>query len=215
MMRDAAHFATIHRLPTAPTQRRRAGRPLAAQPAAPPISNSRIAIAMVLVAETMFFAGLIGAYLVFRVASPAWPPPNLPRLPLGITWVNTLILMASGLTMLGALRAVRANEQQKLIRGLGLSGLLGTLFLLVQGSEWVRLVHYGLTLSAGPYGATFYTLVGMHAAHVLGAVLWLAAVWVLARRGHYRADHYAGVEVCAVYWFFVCALWLGLFALVY
>ena len=185
------------------------------QPPAPPISNARIAVVTLLVAETMFFSGLIGAYLVFRVGAPVWPPPNLPRLPLAVTWVNTLVLMASGFTMIGAVRAARRDDQRALQRGLAMTALLGVTFLVVQGSEWARLIHHGLTLSAGMYGATFYTLIGTHAAHVLGAVVWLGLVWRWARRGEFTDGRDAAVEACAIYWVFVCALWLGLFALVY
>src|SRR5215831_17428975 len=70
-------------------------------PGAPPISNARIAVATLLVAETMFFSGLIGAYLVFRVGTPVWPPPNLPRLPMVVTWINTLVLMPAGSPLWG------------------------------------------------------------------------------------------------------------------
>ena len=52
------------------------------------------AVVMLLVAETMFFSGLIGAYLVFRGAAPLWPPPNLPRLPLAVTWVPLSVRQA-------------------------------------------------------------------------------------------------------------------------
>jgi len=170
---------------------------------------------MLLVAETMFFSGLIGAYLVFRGSTAVWPPPNLPRLPLAVTWVNTLVLMASALTMLAAVRAVRRDDQAALRRNLAVTGILGVTFLVVQGSEWIRLIHHGLTLSAGTYGATFYTLIGTHAAHVLGAVAWLGLVGWWARRGQVSADHDAALDACAIYWMFVCALWLALFALVY
>ena len=86
----------------------------------------------------------------------------------------------------------------------------------MQGSEWVRLIHHGLTLSAGMYGATFYTLIGTHAAHVVGAVVWLGLVGWWARRGQVRRRHATRrVDACAIYWVFVCALWLALFALVY
>jgi cytochrome c oxidase subunit 3 len=184
-------------------------------PAAPPLSNARIAVVTLLVAETMFFSGLIGAYLVFRIGTSQWPPPNLPRLPLAVTWANTLVLMASGFTMVGAVRAARRDDQRALRRGLAVTALLGVLFLLVQGSEWARLIHHGLTLSAGMYGATFYTLIGTHAAHVVGAVVWLAIVWRWARQGQFTDGRDGAVEACAIYWVFVCALWLALFGLVY
>jgi len=184
-------------------------------PAAPPVSNARIAIAMFLVAESMFFAGLVGAYLVFRVGSVAWPPPGLPALPLGMTWFNTILLFASGATMVAALRAIRRDDQVRLRRFLWWSVALGGVFVGVQGLEWVRLVHHGLTLSSGPYGGTFYTLIGTHAAHVAGAMLWILFVLGAAARGRYSRGQHDGVEICVVYWLYVCALWGLLFGLVY
>jgi heme/copper-type cytochrome/quinol oxidase subunit 3 len=178
-------------------------------------SNGRIAVVMLLVAETMFFAGLVGAYLVFRFGSVVWPPPNLPKLPIGVTWANTIVLAASGLTMLASLRAAQAGEQQKLQNRAMVTLLLGVLFVAVQGSEWVQLIHHGLTLETGTYGATFYTLIGAHALHVWAAVLWLGIVWVGARQGRFTADRHVAVELCAIYWCFVCVLWFVLFALVY
>ena len=208
--------AAVRRLHPVPLRRDPARRPKEpAPPAAPPISNTRLAMAALLVAESMFFSGLIGAYLVLRGSSALWPPPNLPRLPLAVTWVNTLVLMASGITMVGAVRAARRDDAGALRRGLAITAVLGVAFLTVQGSEWVRLVHHGLTLSTGMYGATFYTLIGTHAAHVLGAVLWLGIVWRWARQGRFAGGRDGAVEACAIYWVYVCALWLVLFALVY
>jgi heme/copper-type cytochrome/quinol oxidase subunit 3 len=208
----AESFAAIHRLPGTPLRREPGRR--TRQPA-PPISNVRLAMVVLLVAESMFFSGLISAYLVLRGITPAWPPANLPRLPLGVTWVNTLVLMASGVTMIGAVRAARRDDQRALRRGLAITGLLGVVFLVVQGSEWARLIHHGLTLSAGMYGATFYALIGTHAAHVVGAVAWLGVVGWWAYRGRFVGGRDSAVEACAIYWVFVCALWLALFALVY
>jgi heme/copper-type cytochrome/quinol oxidase subunit 3 len=171
---------------------------------------------MALAAETMFFAGLIGAYLVIRFGSAVWPPPNLPSLPLAVTWVNTIFLSVSGLTMLSALSAVRRDDLPALRRRLLITLLLGGTFVAVQGSEWVRLVRHGFTLSSGgSYGSTFYVLIGMHAFHVAGAIGWLAFVMLRARGGRYRAESYTGLEMCAFYWSFVCVLWLFIFGLVY
>ena len=208
--------AVIRPLPP-PSARRAAARRGAQPPSstAPPVSNARIAVLALLVAETMLFSGLIGAYLVYRVGTRDWPPPNLPRLPLAVTWVNTLVLMASGFTVLGALRAVRRGDQRGLRRGLALTALLGLIFVAVQGSEWVRLIHHGLTMSAGMYGATFYVLIGTHAAHVVGAVLWLGIVLWWAMHGQFAIGRDGAVEACTIYWLFVCALWLVLFGLVY
>jgi cytochrome c oxidase subunit 3 len=170
---------------------------------------------MFLAFEAMFFAGLLGAFLVFRLASTNWPPPGEPYLPIGVTWINTGILVASTYTMRRAHRAIRAGNQAGLVHGLGLTALLGATFLAVQGSEWIRLVHYGLTLRSGTYGATFYTLIGCHGVHVLAAVLWLAAVLLLATRDRFSPARYVGVQLCKMYWMFVVGLWLVLFPSVY
>ena len=180
-----------------------------------PLSNAYIGLLMFLGAETMFFAGLIGSFLVFRVAHEVWPPAMLPRLPVGVTGVNTLILLASALTMRRARAAIRGGAQRELVRMLLVTAVLGVVFLLVQGYEWIRLLQYGLTLASGVYGATFYVLVGCHAAHVLGAVGWLLSVLRLAVRRRYTAGAHAGVALCAMYWYYVVALWPILYGLVY
>jgi heme/copper-type cytochrome/quinol oxidase subunit 3 len=163
----------------------------------------------------MFFVGLMGAFIVLRLRSPAWPPPGQPYLPLTLTVFNTGVLLFSGYTMWRALRAIRQDDQAGLARWLLVTAIYGATFLSVQGYEWVRLVGHGLTLSSGNYGALFYTLIGAHGLHVLAAVTWLLAVLVLARRRRFSGGSYTGVRVCGIYWEFVVALWPFLFVLVY
>lgn len=175
-----------------------------------PVSNAQLGVVMLIAAETMLFAGLIGAYVMFRVGSVAWPSARL-YLPIAVTCLNTLVLLASSYTMRRAMRAARTHAQAVLLRTLKLTVLLGVSFLLLQGYEWLQLIGDGLTISTGIYGATFYTLIGCHALHVFAAVVWLSAVLHLAiRRG--TSEH---VAICGMYWQYVCALWLALFVLVY
>jgi cytochrome c oxidase subunit 3 len=184
-------------------------------PAAPPVSNTRLAMAILIVGETMLFAGLIGAYLVFRLAGKDWPPPNQPRLPLFLTGLNTIVLLGSLVPVTQAMRAIRRDQVHAAARALALTTLLGALFLAVQGFEWLRLVSHGLTLGSSMYGATFYALIGCHGFHVLAAVTWLAITTLLARRGRFDARQHGPLEMCGIYWYFVCALWAVLFPLVY
>ena len=191
-------------------------------PAPPPVrpntpfgSNAWLAMVMLLGAEAMFFAGLIGAFLVFRMTTSVWPPPFQPRLPTAVTGVNTLILMASAATMLLALRANRRDDRSRLLRLLAWTAFLGAAFLLVQGFEWVRLLHFGLTISGSVYGGLFYTLIGFHGAHVIGALIWLVVVWLKARQGKYNKQNQVGLQTCSMYWNFVVALWPVLYGLVY
>ncbi len=93
------------------------------------MSNARLGMLIFLGAEAMFFGGLIGAFLVFRLGSPAWPPPGQPYLPVGVTSVNTAILLLSAYTMRQALRAIRVGNREGLRRGLLLTALLGLILL--------------------------------------------------------------------------------------
>ncbi|MGH7856289.1 MAG: cytochrome c oxidase subunit 3, partial [Candidatus Binatia bacterium] len=181
----------------------------------PPIPSALLGLLLFIAAEVMLFGGLIGAFLVFRFGSPEWPPPGMPKLPVTLTAVNTLVLFASCYPATRALRAIRRNDRQGLRQGVAMASLLGTIFLLVQGSEWIRLVGYGLRISSGPYGSTFYTLIGFHGLHVLGAVVWLLVILAGSMQERFGARHQTPVELATVYWYFVSGLWAVLFPLVY
>src|SRR5207244_12630968 len=148
----------------------------------------------------MFFAALISGLFVLRLGQRLWPPPSQPRLPVGVTGVNTLVLLASSVTMVAAVRALARGEEVRAVRRLALTAGLGTLFLLVQGYEWVRLLGYGLTVSSGAYGGTFYTLIRAHRLHVFGALIWLGVTLVGASRGRYAGGRAAPVRACALFW---------------
>ncbi len=183
----------------------------------PPLNNARLGVLVLLGAETMLFSGLIGTFLVFRVGNVTWPPPShlgieLPRV---VTGINTMLLLLSGYTMLQAHRAIREDRVKQLRSWLLVTGMLGFLFLGVQGSEWVQLIRNGLTLQSGVYGGIFYVLIGCHAVHVLTAVIWLFIVFGMAVAGRFSAEGYIGVDTCTIYWIFVVALWPILYVLVY
>lgn len=164
--------------------------------------------------EVMFFAALISAFLVLRAEAVLWPPPGQPRLPVGVTALNTVVLLASGCTMHRALIAPR-GAQTGWIRWLVLTAGLGALFLAIQGYEWLQLIGFGLTTRSSLYGATFYTLVGAHGAHVLAALVVVLAVLRRATRGGYTPADHEGLDLCRLYWLFVVAVWPVLYVLVY
>lgn len=185
------------------------------QKRSPFISNARLGLLVFLGMEAMFFAGLIGAFFVFRFGRVVWPPPLQPLLPVTVTGINTVILLLSGFTMRLAKNRVRDGDREGLIRWLLMTALLGATFLGIQGYEWVRLVHFGLTMSSSIYGATFYTLIGFHGLHVFGAMVWLLTVLIMAKKRRFSAHNNAGVDLCGMYWYFVVGLWPVLFMLVY
>ena len=166
--------------------------------------------------EVMFFCGLISAFLVIRAGTAFWPPPGQPRLPVEATAFNTLVLLASGVTVFLAGRALAAPDGAARARKLaGLTILLGAFFVLFQGYEWVRLLDFGLRLSSSLYGGLFYVIIGAHAFHVMAALAFLAWVWVNMIEGEQGE---AGAHLFAaarLFWYFVVAVWPVLYGLVY
>lgn len=192
-----------------------ARRPAPAAPRATDPGTIRFAFLIFLGSESMVFVGLIAALLVLRFNADRWPPPGLPRLPVGVTAVNSLVLFASCWPMSRALPAARRGDRSVLLRSLGLAASLGVVFLVVQGSEWIRLLAAGLGASSGPYGATFFTLVGTHALHVLGAVAWLCVLWLGGARGRFASPPHLAIDLGTLYWYYVSLVWIVVYPCVY
>ena len=187
----------------------------APQPSRPLLDNVRLGMLFFLSAETMLFAAFVSGFFVLRLAAPQWPPPLQPRLPVIVTGINTFILATSSAALMHRDGSVPAPRSPAASAGLALTAALGALFLAVQGYEWVRLIHYGLHVTSGAYGATFYTLIGLHAVHVLGALVWLGVALRLVSRGRFLDGRAGILRACAIYWHFVVGLWPILYVAVY
>lgn len=180
----------------------------------PAVTAGRVGMVLFLFTEMMIFGGLVSAFLVLQGRAPVWPPPGQPRLPVAATGVNTLFLLASGWAMLRAVAASR-HRDGRTATWLAATAGFGLAFLFGQGIEWARLLGYGLTTRSGVYGATFYAVVGIHATHVVAALVALAVVWRRASRGAITPAHRESVVVCAMFWIFVVAVWPALYVLLY
>ena len=180
-----------------------------------PVDKAVFGLFVFIATEVMFFAGLISAFIILKAGASSWPPADQPRLPIEVTALNTVFLLISGYTVYRAGRAVRRNYVLSLNMWLLTTGLLGALFLGIQGFEWTRLVGYGLTLSSSVYGATFYALIGAHGLHVLIAIVSLLFVLSRAWRRRYSTESHTGVRLCQIYWLFVVGMWPVLYVLVY
>jgi cytochrome c oxidase subunit 3 len=211
-MASPADAVGRHRSDVAPLRVIRTPRPNGSTRQPVRIPNAVLGVLIFIGAEAMLFAGLMSACMVLRAGSVAWPPPDQPRLPVVVTAVNTLLLLCSGYAMWRAHAAIRRSQADELRRWLTVTVLLGSCFLLVQGSEWVRLIRYGLT---GVYGGVFYTLIGCHAIHVLGGLTAVLVVLRGARGGRYTARSHAAVTAAQLFWFFVVGVWPLLYTLVY
>lgn len=187
-----------------------AARALRREPAVP---SGVLGMLLFVVAEVMFFTGLISAFMIVKasVKGGAWPPPGQPRLPVEETAINTAMLLASGVLLVLAERAFRTNAPRT--RALLVAAMvLGTLFVGLQGKEWVALIGEGLTLTSSTHGSFFYTIVGAHGLHAIAALLGLA--WVLLR--HVKGELLLReLQTALVFWLFVVGVWPVLYWQVY
>ena len=158
----------------------------------------------------LFLAAIVG-YLIVRLKATAWPPPGMPRLPAGM-WLATMVLVAGSVTIERARRAMRRGERTPCARWLQATLALSVVFLSVQLWNWWGLIRVRVTAASNLYAFTFFMLTGLHAAHVVGGIVLLVVVSVRCRRGHYGSDHHGGVTYAAMYWHFLDAIWLLLFA---
>lgn len=134
----------------------------------------------------------------------------------GLPLVNTLILLTSGITVTIAHHALKADNRKTLKIFLGLTWMLGLLFLFFQVEEYMHAYReLNLTLGSGIYGSTFFMLTGFHGVHVLLGTIMLFVIWCRVLRGHFTSKNHFGFEAVAWYWHFVDVIWLGLFLFVY
>ena len=182
--------------------------------AMPKTADPTLGVLIFVGSEAMLFAGLLSAFLVSRASAPFWPPANQPRLPVAITGLNTGFLVLSGFTMWTVVQSLRRHDKKGAMRWMFATIALGALFLAIQGSEWARLISFGLTMTSSLYGGMFYLIVGAHALHLAVAVAVLLFVAARVWRGRYEVD-FRAVVACSVYWSFVVILWPIIYALVY
>lgn len=177
--------------------------------------NSRFATLVFLMAATMLFAGLVGAYLVLRFGGAGFPAPGMPALPVGLAGASTGFIALSSLALLRAVRAMRVLDAAGLRRGLAQSAVLGLVFLAFQVVQWNQLLHQGLSFTGTTYGSVFYVITGAHAVHAISGVAWLLVI-ALRQREHWVPEtRRRGIESCALYWHFVGLIWGALYVLLY
>ena len=190
--------------------------PSGSPPAAPSARGANVLGMLVFIAsEAILFLTLIVTFAVVRAGYPEWPPSDQPRLPVIVSFFNTFVLLGSGAAMFGAWRSMRRGRVPPSKRLLTTATMLGILFLVVQGVEWVRLIDFGLTVTRNIYGAVFYVMVGMHALHVFIAVLGLLYVSRRFGKGAYTREAHDGLTMGGMFWGFVVLVWPLLFVFVY
>ena len=163
--------------------------------------------------EVMFFAGLISAFTISRAgaARADWVLPGGQLLPVAATAVNTVALAASGALVWYAGRQYRVRASGA-AQTLLAATVLGALFVVLQGREWVGLIHHGVTLWSKGLGAFFYVIVGAHAVHASGALVAMSIAWWRLRAGRLSPGFLLGVQT---FWYFVVLIWPVIYARVY
>jgi cytochrome c oxidase subunit 3 len=192
------------------------------------ISNVVLGMLLFITSEVMFFGGLFAAYFNVRANSPVWPTIN----PETITTANpagvpfhleilplvgpaTVLLILSSLTCQMAVWAIRRGDRTGFLRNIAATFLIGITFLIMQATDYVLLGSEGMTLSAGTFGTTYFTLTGFHGAHVFGGVIMLGVLLYRGLAGQFSARHHDAVEAVSLYWHFVDVVWILLFSLLY
>jgi len=185
----------------------------------PPPANSSsrvepqlLGMLLFIISEVMVFGAFFTAYFFIRIAQGnPWPAPGT-HLPLEVAGVNTAILVSSSFTIHWAQSSIAKGNRFGLKAGMLLTFLLGCTFLFIQINEYANI---GFAPQDGAQQTIFYSLTGLHGAHVFIGLCLLLFVTIRSFRGHYSPEQHRGVEVPGIYWHFVDVMWLVVYSTVY
>jgi len=190
------------------------------------LDNRKIAIWAFIGSECLFFASLIGTYLVYKGRSVVGPFPHeewtspsgehfeqIFEIPL-VTF-GTAVLLFSSFFVVMALAGAQYGNRKMMIGWLGATIIAGLFFIGMQVYEFIHFVHKGLGFTTNLFGSSFYTLTGFHGTHVAIGIIWLTTLFVLAVRGKVPPEKALNLELAALYWHFVDVVWIVIFPVVY
>ena len=176
-------------------------------------SRGVVAMASLIIAESAIFSIFVVAYLYYIGRDVAGPTP---REVLEIPYLGTVCLLSSSFFIVLAERAIEHAKMAAFKLWWAVTMLLGTIFLADTASEWYKLiVHDHLTIHTNLFGTTFYSLVGLHASHVIVGLIMMLVVLLLGLARKVQPAHAERVKVLAMYWHFVDAVWVVVFTVVY
>jgi cytochrome c oxidase subunit 3/cytochrome o ubiquinol oxidase subunit 3 len=176
-------------------------------------SPRKVGIACLIVTESALFTIFVVAYLFYMGKSLNGP---FPKDVLEFPWLGSLALFGSSATIVIAEKFMHRGNRQGFLLWWGLTILLGAYFVFFTASEWHHLIYEKqLFINTNVFGTTFYSLVGLHASHVLVGLLLLSVVFFSGLRGKIPKDHTEHVEMISWYWHFVDAIWVVVLTVVY
>ena len=170
-----------------------------------------------LISDCVLFSSFIFAYLYMRNSGQGWPPPGIQRLDVAFAAWNSVVLFGSGATMHYALENFKHGHFMRYMWFLLATILLGAGFLAGQGYEYTHLIYgeHVTWAGSGIFGASFFTLTGMHGFHVFCGVIYLTILLLQATNGKYTQHKYFGLTAGTLYWHFVDVIWVLLFSIFY
>jgi cytochrome c oxidase subunit III len=170
-----------------------------------------------LISDCVLFSSFIFAYLYMRNSGQGWPPPGISRLDVAFASLNSVVLFGSGATMHYALENWKHNNFGRYAGFMLATIVLGAAFLAGQAYEYTTLYfkeHVSWS-GSGIFGASFFTLTGMHGFHVSVGVIYLFILFLQSIHGIYTKDKYFGLTAGTLYWHFVDVIWVVLFSIFY
>jgi cytochrome c oxidase subunit 3 len=178
----------------------------------------RYGMMLFILSEVMFFVAFFWAF--FNAAlfpeGGVWPPEGIKTVdPLNLPLMMTMILLLSGCTVTWAHAAILEKQQDDFKLAIGLTVILGFVFLGFQMYEYGYIAENYFGFTDGIFASTFYMATGFHGFHVFVGAVFLAVCWFRARAHHFTKDKHFGFEAAAWYWHFVDVVWLFLFIAVY
>lgn len=176
-------------------------------------TRGMVAMSSLILAETAVFSIFVVAYIYYMGRDVTGPTPGqVLELPI----FGTVCLLSSSFFIWLAEHAIDRGNMSAFKLWWAVTFVLGAIFLGTTAQEWHTLIYHDhLTISTNLFGTTYYSLVGLHASHVVVGLLLLLSVLLFAVTGHVRPEHSYKVRVLALYWHFVDAVWVVVFTLVY
>ncbi|MBX2834420.1 MAG: cytochrome c oxidase subunit 3 [Micavibrio sp.] len=178
----------------------------------------RFGMMLFIASEVMFFFAFFWAFFASAFFPGAgigyvWPPEGTHIIPpFELPFLMTMILLLSGCTVTWAHHAILEGHNDQVAKALGLTVLLGVVFLCFQVYEYA---HAGLGFTENVYTSAFFMATGFHGFHVFVGTVFLYVCWRRTKKGHFSPKHHFGFEAAAWYWHFVDVVWLFLFVAIY
>jgi heme/copper-type cytochrome/quinol oxidase subunit 3 len=161
----------------------------------------------IIMTEGALFGYMLFSYYYFAVQyGREFLPDQLPEFKLSLP--NTIILLLSSVSVWWGERAIRQNSTARTAIAVGISLVLGVVFMTIQGFEWLE---KPFTLASSTYGSLYFTITGFHVAHVFAGTIMLAVLLVWVLLGNFDSRRHAAISVGSLYWHFVDIVWLTLF----